>query len=213
MSQSSSKESWWLYVCCTTRGRLLQKKNGVSRCIALWIEPFTDHNIAIPFPDDFLFHKTRNAIKENDTEPQDNKAWLCNSSFLRAVSFWETEYWLQLGAKWLPILQQEPESLTSPTSNLICSCLDNYKCKELANCNHEDNNSAKICKNCSWLYFLLRVHGGKKHRSSSSHSQENKPYILEFFHLLTKKWVWKSEENRKKAGRSPTKGNWRKTKN
>jgi len=32
-----------------------------------------------------------------------------------------------------------------------------------------------------------------------SHSQETKkPYILEFFHLLTKKWVWKSEENGRK---------------
>ncbi len=110
-------------------GCLTDEKNGVSRCIKLWIEPFTDHNIALPFPADFLFHKTRNAIKENDTEPQDNKAWLCSSSLLQAVSFWETEYWLQLGAKWLPILQQEPETLTSPTSNLICSCLDYYKSK------------------------------------------------------------------------------------
>jgi hypothetical protein len=127
-------------------GCLIDEKNGVSRCITLWIEPFTYHNIALQFPADFLFHKTRNAIKESDPEPQDKKAWLCSSSLLRAVSFWETEYWLQLGPKWLPILQQEPESLTSSTSDLICSCLDYYKCKELAKCDHEDNNSAKICK-------------------------------------------------------------------
>ncbi len=127
-------------------GCLIDEKNGVSRCITLWIEPFTDHNIALPFPADFLFHKTRNAIKENDTEPQDNKAWLCSSSLLRAVSFWETEYWLQLGGK----MASNPPARTRkpyfPHFWLICSCLDYYKCKELANCNHENNNSAKICK-------------------------------------------------------------------